>query len=88
MKHEGPGGVTRFIITNNIFNTPYDPVEKFDLKVLGGRRRRRGKEREGKGEEKRRKGKGEEEGEVGKGEAGRGREVEWEMERGERGRGM
>lgn len=33
MKHEGIGGVTRFIITNNIFNTPYDPVEKFDLKV-------------------------------------------------------
>jgi len=32
MKHEGIGGVTRFVIMNNIFNTPYDPVEKFDLK--------------------------------------------------------
>uniref|UniRef100_A0A6B2L0V3 PIPK domain-containing protein n=1 Tax=Arcella intermedia TaxID=1963864 RepID=A0A6B2L0V3_9EUKA len=32
MKHQGPGGVTRFIIMNNVFNTPYEPVEKFDLK--------------------------------------------------------
>lgn len=33
MKHEGIGGVTRFVIMNNIFNSPYEPVEKFDLKV-------------------------------------------------------
>eukprot|EP01126_Amoeba_proteus_P062377 TRINITY_DN8470_c0_g1_i2.p1 TRINITY_DN8470_c0_g1~~TRINITY_DN8470_c0_g1_i2.p1 ORF type:complete len:234 (-),score=62.78 TRINITY_DN8470_c0_g1_i2:61-762(-) len=32
MKHEGIGGVTRFVIMNNVFNTPYDPVEKYDLK--------------------------------------------------------
>jgi len=32
MKHEGIGGVTRFVIMNNIFNTPYEPVEKYDLK--------------------------------------------------------
>jgi 1-phosphatidylinositol-4-phosphate 5-kinase len=32
MKHEGPGGVTRFIIMNNLFNTPYEPVEIYDLK--------------------------------------------------------
>jgi len=31
-KHEGPGGVTRFVIMNNIFSTPYEPVEKYDLK--------------------------------------------------------
>eukprot|EP01125_Pyxidicula_operculata_P006121 TRINITY_DN2130_c1_g1_i1.p1 TRINITY_DN2130_c1_g1~~TRINITY_DN2130_c1_g1_i1.p1 ORF type:complete len:315 (+),score=120.70 TRINITY_DN2130_c1_g1_i1:764-1708(+) len=34
MKHEGIGGVTRFFIMNNIFNSNiyYDPIEKFDLK--------------------------------------------------------
>lgn len=32
MKHDGIGGVTRFVIMNNIFNTPYEPVHKFDLK--------------------------------------------------------
>jgi 1-phosphatidylinositol-4-phosphate 5-kinase len=32
MKHEGIGGVTRFVIMNNIFNTPYEPSEKYDLK--------------------------------------------------------
>lgn len=35
MKHEGIGGVTRFFIMNNVFNSNiyYDPLEKFDLKV-------------------------------------------------------
>lgn len=33
MKHEGIGGVTRFVIMNNIFNSPLEPVEKFDLKA-------------------------------------------------------
>jgi hypothetical protein len=33
MKHEGIGGVTRFIIMNNLFNTPFEPVEIYDLKV-------------------------------------------------------
>jgi len=32
MKHEGIGGVTRFLVTNNLYNTPYDPVEKYALK--------------------------------------------------------
>lgn len=32
MKHEGPGGVTRFLVMNNLFNTPYEPVEIYDLK--------------------------------------------------------
>eukprot|EP01121_Diplochlamys_sp_Union-15-3_P016272 TRINITY_DN5508_c0_g1_i1.p1 TRINITY_DN5508_c0_g1~~TRINITY_DN5508_c0_g1_i1.p1 ORF type:complete len:308 (-),score=52.51 TRINITY_DN5508_c0_g1_i1:26-949(-) len=34
MKHAGIGGVTRFIIINNIFNSSvfYDPIEKYDLK--------------------------------------------------------
>jgi len=32
MKHEGIGGVTRFVIMNNLFNTPFDLVEKYDLK--------------------------------------------------------
>lgn len=34
MKHEGIGGMTRFVIMNNIFNTPMSPVEKFDLKGI------------------------------------------------------
>jgi 1-phosphatidylinositol-4-phosphate 5-kinase len=34
MKHEGIGGVTRFVVMNNVFNSPYEPVEKFDLKVV------------------------------------------------------
>lgn len=36
MKHEGIGGVTRFFIMNNVFNSNiyYDPIEKFDLKVI------------------------------------------------------
>lgn len=33
MKHEGIGGMIRFVVMNNIFNTPYEPVEKYDLKV-------------------------------------------------------
>jgi len=33
MKHEGIGGVVRFVIMNNWFNSVYDPVEKYDLKV-------------------------------------------------------
>jgi hypothetical protein len=34
MKHEGIGGVTRFFIMNNVFNSNlhYDPLEKYDLK--------------------------------------------------------
>uniref|UniRef100_A0A6B2L4Z5 PIPK domain-containing protein n=1 Tax=Arcella intermedia TaxID=1963864 RepID=A0A6B2L4Z5_9EUKA len=32
MKHEGIGGVTRFIVMNNLFNTPFELVEKYDLK--------------------------------------------------------
>jgi len=34
MKHEGIGGVTRFLIMGNVFNSNiyYDPIEKFDLK--------------------------------------------------------
>jgi 1-phosphatidylinositol-4-phosphate 5-kinase len=32
MKHEGIGGMIRFVVMNNIFNTPYSPVEKYDLK--------------------------------------------------------
>jgi len=34
MKHEGIGGVIRFIIMNNVFNSNiyYDPLEKYDLK--------------------------------------------------------
>lgn len=28
MKHDGIGGMTRFVVMNNIFNTPYAPVEK------------------------------------------------------------
>jgi len=32
MKHEGIGGVTRFVVMNNLFNTPFDIVEKYDLK--------------------------------------------------------
>jgi hypothetical protein len=26
-------GVTRFLVMNNLFNTPYEPVEIYDLKV-------------------------------------------------------
>lgn len=32
MKHEGIGGVTRFVIMNNWFNTPFNPNELYDLK--------------------------------------------------------
>jgi len=32
MKHEGIGGVVRFVIMQNIFCTPYAPEEKYDLK--------------------------------------------------------
>ena len=32
MKHEGIGGMIRFVVMNNIFNTPFSPVEKYDLK--------------------------------------------------------
>jgi len=32
MKHEGIGGVTRFVVMNNLFNTPFDLNEKYDLK--------------------------------------------------------
>jgi len=32
MKHEGIGGVTRFVIMNNLFCTPFDIAEKYDLK--------------------------------------------------------
>jgi len=32
MKHEGPGGVIRFVVMQNIFCYPYQPVEKYDLK--------------------------------------------------------
>eukprot|EP01125_Pyxidicula_operculata_P020620 TRINITY_DN7657_c0_g1_i1.p1 TRINITY_DN7657_c0_g1~~TRINITY_DN7657_c0_g1_i1.p1 ORF type:complete len:896 (-),score=308.82 TRINITY_DN7657_c0_g1_i1:250-2937(-) len=32
MKHEGIGGMTRFIITNNVLNSPFDMVETYDLK--------------------------------------------------------
>jgi len=34
MKHEGIGGMIRFVIMNNIFNTPFSPVEKYDLKGI------------------------------------------------------
>ena len=33
MKHEGIGGVIRFVVMQNNFCTPYSPVEKYDLKV-------------------------------------------------------
>eukprot|EP01130_Rhizamoeba_saxonica_P018761 TRINITY_DN9516_c0_g1_i2.p1 TRINITY_DN9516_c0_g1~~TRINITY_DN9516_c0_g1_i2.p1 ORF type:complete len:518 (+),score=124.39 TRINITY_DN9516_c0_g1_i2:236-1789(+) len=32
MKHEGIGGVIRFVIMNNLFASPYKPVETYDLK--------------------------------------------------------
>lgn len=32
MKHEGIGGVTRFVIMNNWFNTQFNPNELYDLK--------------------------------------------------------
>jgi len=32
MKHEGIGGVIRFVVMQNIFCYPYQPVEKYDLK--------------------------------------------------------
>lgn len=32
MKHEGIGGVTRFVIMNNWFNTSFTPNEVYDLK--------------------------------------------------------
>eukprot|EP01125_Pyxidicula_operculata_P012927 TRINITY_DN4256_c0_g1_i4.p1 TRINITY_DN4256_c0_g1~~TRINITY_DN4256_c0_g1_i4.p1 ORF type:complete len:469 (-),score=119.42 TRINITY_DN4256_c0_g1_i4:124-1530(-) len=31
-KHKGIGGVTRFVIMNNVFNTPLELEEKYDLK--------------------------------------------------------
>lgn len=33
MKHEGIGGVVRFVVMNNVFYSPYKPIETYDLKV-------------------------------------------------------
>jgi 1-phosphatidylinositol-4-phosphate 5-kinase len=32
MKHEGIGGVVRFVVMNNVFYSPYKPIETYDLK--------------------------------------------------------